>query len=292
MKSHLLQIHRLGASNQHTIYYQSLQKTVPQAAAAISHKFLKDKRITHGERKHALQYRYGGLYTNKLAYRYGHAPSPNCTLCGQLDGGHHSVSGCAAVNKLVIERHNGAARHILKAVADGQLGGALIMSDVGNAEKMAEAGFAARPAPRIPAHILPEVENEMRNSLRPDGLLVANVDQPTSERKVYIVEVKYAADTNTQNQESNADRQHDQLQEMMHQAGYDPEKIVRANIILGVGGTIFKDNITTMGTLGVSKKEAEKTLTKVHRHSIKWLHNIFTYKLAKSKQNIPRQGVG
>lgn len=292
LKSHLLRIHRLGASNQRTVYHQSLQRTAPLAVPEISHKFMRDKRITPAERRHTLQYRYGGLYTTKLAFRYGHAPSPNCTLCGQMDGGHHSVSGCPAVNKLVIERHNGAARHILKAIADGQLGGALIMSDVGNAKKMAEAGFETRPATRIPQHILPQIEDTLRNSLRPDGLLVANAGQPIPERKVYIIEVKYAADTDTENQESNANQQHEQLQQIMHQAGYDPDNITRANIILGVGGTIFKDNITTLDKLGVGKRAAEVTLTKVHRHSVKWLHKIFTYKFIRSKQNIPRQGVG
>jgi hypothetical protein len=292
LKKHLLQVHRLGTANQDTIYYQALQRTAPQILAHISHKFLKDKNVTAGERKHTLQYRYGGLYTNRLAYRYGHTPSPNCTLCGQPDGGHHSVSGCPAINTLVIERHNSAARYIMKAICDGQLGANVIMTDIGNAEKMREAGFSTRPPARIPATVLPDIDSETRNSLRPDGLIVTNLDNPTVERKAYIIEVKYAADTDTQRQERNATEQHNRLQEELCKAGYAPQNIMQANIILGVGGTVFTDTLTTLCTLGVLQRDAEKTLTKVHQSSVKWLHKIFTYKLMKSKRDLPRQGVG
>ena len=66
---------------------------------------------------------------------------------------------------MVIERHNAGARHIIKAISDGQLGGALVMTDVGNAEKLAAAGFATKPAARIPPAVIPQADDTTRNSL-------------------------------------------------------------------------------------------------------------------------------
>ena len=212
--------------------------------------------------------------------------------CGAMDGGHHSISGCPAIRKLVIERHNAAARHIMKAVADGQLGGALIMADVGNAEKMAEAGFHTKPAARIPETVLPGIDAVTRNSLKPDGLLVSNITQPIPQRKVHIIEIKYAADTNTNKQETRAQEQHNNLENILQAAGYSPNHLFQNTLVIGVGGTRYTENLTTLTALGVSESQAEKTLTKIHLTSVQWLHKIYCFKLHCNNQNIYRRGIG
>jgi hypothetical protein len=274
------------------MYYQNLLRTAPTANPTISHGFMHDKQITHSERRHTLQYRYGGLYTGKLAYRYGHAPSPLCVLCHQMDGGHHSVSGCPAINKLVIERHNAAARCILKSIANGQMGGSLVMTDVGNKQKMLDEGFTTCPPPRIPQIVLPTIDAQTRNSLKPDGLIVSNLEGPPADRQVKIVEIKYAADTRTDAQEARAQLQHDNLHKLLIQEGYAPTNVQRMPIVLGVGGTIFTDTLSTLSLLGVSTKDAEKTMAKVHILTVKWLHKIYIFKTIANKTTLTKQGMG
>ena len=118
------------------------------------------------------------------------------------------------------------------------------------------------------------------------------MNQPPADRKVYIIEIKYAADTNTANQEQRAEEQHGHLHQLLLEAGYSGAHILQTNIILGAGGTIFKDNLTAMTELGVSTPDAEKALTKVHRSTVKWLHKTYTFKSMLSNQTMPRQGVG
>lgn len=291
LKKHLLQKHRLGMSNRNTVYYQALMETAPKVHAKLTNTFLHDRNITFSERKHTLQYRYGGLYTNKLAARFGHTVSANCTLCGQLDSGHHAVSGCPSLTKLVTERHNAAGRLVVKAIAEGQLGGSIIMADVGSNEKLQHDGLQAQYRRYIPQHILPEVPTTTLRNLRPDALLVLNQHKPIPERVIYIVELKYTRDTDTSEQTRRATDQHQQLEQHMIAAGYQAANIIRVPIMIGVGGTIYMDTITALNSLGVSKTDAETTLAKIHTTTVRWLHKIYTYKIAASKQH-SRQGVG
>ena len=166
------------------------------------------------------------------------------------------------------------------------------MTDVGNADKMAAAGFPTKAASRIPQEVLPGVDATTRNALRPDGLLVSDMTQPLSHRKVHIVEIKYAADTDPSKQENHAQQQHDNLQHLLQSTGYMPQNIARDTIVLGVGGTIFTANLTTLLNLGVSQQAAERTLAKVHITSVKWLHKIYTFKLMQSKHQAAKTGMG
>lgn len=198
------------------------------------------------------------------------------------------------LSKLVTERHNVAARYILKAVSEGQLGGSLIMTDAGSAEKMIQAGFTATYNRYIPQAILPNTDASKLRSLRPDGLIVLNADKPVERRQVYIIELKYTADTNTSLQTTRAQEQHKELESLLLAAQYKQQNIIRVPILIGVGGTIYLDTIAALNTLGISTKDAESTLTKVHIATVQWLHKIYKYKLVTSKQNLQqtRQGVG
>ena len=131
LKSRSHNLHKLGQSNQNTMYFSSWQKVANTIDSKQSHAFMTSKLIRPAERKLAIQYRYGLLYTQKLAQRYKHCTSNKCILCGEADGGHHAVSGCKQLMAAVTKRHNGAGTEIVEAISKGTRAGELIMSDVG-----------------------------------------------------------------------------------------------------------------------------------------------------------------
>jgi hypothetical protein len=82
-----------------------------------------------------LHYRYGGLNTAKLRHCMKVAHTANCLLCGQLDGGHHSMSGCLHMSGMYTERHNVGGRILLKTL----LQGAGLMHDSGHAAHISDS---------------------------------------------------------------------------------------------------------------------------------------------------------
>jgi hypothetical protein len=85
--------------------------------------------------QHTLHYKYGGLNTAKLRHGMKVAPTANCLLCGQLDGGHHSMSGCPHMSGTYTERHNVGGRILFKALLKGGRGSEsdVVMHDIGHA---------------------------------------------------------------------------------------------------------------------------------------------------------------
>jgi len=136
---------KFGKANRETIYFEAWHRTAPQRVAKASNKFLTDNKISFGERKAALAYRYGCLYNQKLAMRYGHATSDRCLLCGEPDGGHHTASGCAKLKGMYIDRHNRIGRILLREIARGRKGGFLVQLDLGSPEKLTPEELPAMP---------------------------------------------------------------------------------------------------------------------------------------------------
>ena len=74
--------------------------------------------------RNVLLARFGGLSSQNLAHRYGHAQDINCPLCNLEDGAGHMLGGCAHrdMRALYIERHNAAGRQIAKNIRNGAHG--------------------------------------------------------------------------------------------------------------------------------------------------------------------------
>jgi hypothetical protein len=53
---------------------------------------------------------YGQLYNGKLAFRYKHAPTDACPLCGLPDSCTHIAGQCNTHNDQLISRHNAACQ--------------------------------------------------------------------------------------------------------------------------------------------------------------------------------------
>jgi ribonuclease HI len=96
-----------------------------------------------------------------------------------------------------------------------------------------------------------QATNTLKTRLIPDGLLLINGTRKkiSKESEFAIVEIKYCSDTQPQEQEDNANKQHNQLLTLLtHTWGC---KVTLHTILLGVGGTIYKSMEQTMHALGV-----------------------------------------
>lgn len=132
------------------------------------------------------------------------------------------------MRKMVIERHNIAARHIVEAISGGDNGENIIFTDIGSDAKFMEQSLArseqtANKTP--PSWFLPHLlATDLHRSSRPDAILVLPTNLPTdcanippvqslppSNWDVHLIEVKYCTDTRTDTQIRNATEQHQRL---------------------------------------------------------------------------------
>jgi hypothetical protein len=118
LKAALHEVSSLGYSNTDSIYFQSWARVAAKADGDVSNAFVRKctDAADGNRRKLTLQYRSGGLNTAKFRHRMQKATTPNCLLCGQMDGGHHSLSGCPHLSGLYTNRHNGAGKLILRYI--------------------------------------------------------------------------------------------------------------------------------------------------------------------------------
>jgi hypothetical protein len=300
----------LGYSNLESIYYQSWANAAAKVDGDASNAFM--RRCTDAtdgkKRKLTLQYRTGGLNTAKFRHRMKKATTPNCLLCGQLDGGHHSLSGCPHLSGLYTNRHNGAGKLIHRYIQKGSKGASVVMHDVGKHNAQSQGTSSSldqatqRVAARIPAwvyttdagNITTAQPSSQWNNYRPDILMVTGGPRkPVSRRHVHIVEVKYCRDTDWQRQEQRASNQHDMLADHLARIGYHKRKIHRHTILLGVGGTIYKDMYTTLQQVGVNKQRGKQLASKLHRYAIAQTEIIMNTKWHQESQGQQtRAGVG
>lgn len=188
------------------------------------------------------------------------------------------------MSDMVTERHHGAVRMITKEIMRGRHGAALLMMDAGRLEKRKRDGIDL--ATSIPSHLLPntiseEERRQLTRTLKPDVLLRGKrkgkrtrdgTQQEGEEEKVVrIVEVKYCNDTDRSRQESRAAQQHARLVELLEQAG---QSVEQHTILLGVGGTIYKDTLLHLKALGVDKDRAVKLLEKLSAYAVTQMRNI------------------
>jgi ribonuclease HI len=311
LKQLLHEQHRLGYSKQDGIYYTKWKETLSVANGPASNTFMRDKSMAGLPRTLTLHARCGQLNTAKFRYRAGWAQSPNCLLCGQPDGGHHTLSGCPHMQKMYTERHNRAGGIICAAIRKGRLGASLVMQDIGQHNLDASLQDNTCPthtdsAPhtttptvgtRVPEWVYSTVKNNQAtslewNKLRPDALVVNKMHRLPKHRKVDIVEIKYCRDTDRAPQSMKATTQHMQLRTMLIEAGYKPENIQLHIITLGVTGTIYKDLLPTLELLGVQPEQANACTRQLHLHAIQYVRKIATTKWNNERRQQDKTGVG
>jgi ribonuclease HI len=192
---------KYGGAATDGIYSTAWRGVASQVNHKLSHLFLTHKDIGLKISKPVMQYRWGRLPTNNWLHKIGISPTNKCPLCGEVDGGHHVVSGCKAHQKAYVQRHNEAGTEILEAISKGTKGHCVMMSDVGfgkrrspaeNPEGMQPHRFVATATfpPHVGSALAAEL-HEYRASV-PDILLVEN-DARNCETHFNIVEINTAA---------------------------------------------------------------------------------------------------
>ena len=277
---------KFGNANRQTFYFEAWRRSAPSRIDKTSNKFMTCKKVTHAERKTALAYRYGCLYNQKLAHRYGHAPNAQCLLCGQPDSGHHTASGCTKLKGMYIERHNKIGRLMLKEIARGRKGGYLVQMDLGSKTKLAIDDIAPQPR-TIPLEALPSdmpimVRETLTKHKRPDALLY-RPPTSTTPATYWIAELKCCRDSDSGQQLNKANTQTEHIAKALQEA--DPTaKIHELPLLVGVAGSVFKITETNLETLGVKGPALPRVLNAVHTTAIQTLYQIYKTKLRQGIQ--------
>ena len=289
LKRKVHQEQRLGFAKRDGIYFQAWQAIIP-CAHASSNGFMSSSKLPAGARKLVLQARCGTLYTGSFRYKCKLAASPACLLCGEPDGGHHSLSGCSHMKEMYIKRHNEAGGIVYRTLAKGGLGAALVMQDIGkrNAAMMGEnAGALAEIGTRLPPELAGLVADEERIS-RPDILIASHLGA-LHLTEIHIVEIKYCRDTDRAARQQAGAAQHEVLARRLRQKY--PGRVHVHVITLGVAGTIYNDMIEMLVAMQVAKREAQRCAKKLHVHATTYVHNIMKTKWSQERQH-PQRDAG
>jgi hypothetical protein len=283
---------RLGLANVQAWYYKAYQEVLPNILGAVSNRWRTSPRIPHGARRLAMAYHAGTLHTQAVAYREKRASSPACLLCGGLDTRQHAVSGCPRLGGMAIERHHGATRMIVKELALGRFGAGVFMMDAGRKEKREAEGIQAHTS--IPQHILPShlrdaARRKLLRTLKPDALVrIKEKVDDGGTRDVYVVlEVKYCKDTNCAEQESRAVAQHARLLELIKAAGHAARQ---ETVLLGVGGTIYKDTLEQLDRLGLARHQAKRLTERLSEYAVLQMQRIIHTR--RALETVARKSAG
>ena len=304
--------HHMGHSNKESIYFLSWKNLQKKPLHTESNRFLTDRTLTYAERKMTLQYRFGCLYTQKLAFRYGFSPTPHCLLCGQLDGGHHSISGCPEMQLPVTARHHKGGSIIAQAVLRGRYGADVVALDLGKLSQYESEHNTPKDTDDTPHKILPTKKREpsltstvpkwllprilnirqkqdLKRTTKPDMILAQARKDIMSKRKKYnvtMVEIKYCRDTDPMQQSDKARQQHKQLQRLLVKAGH---KVKIVTIMLGVGGTIYQDIKPKLIQLGIDPIAAKTVISKLHKFAATSIKQVMAVRRIKESEVLRQQ---
>jgi exonuclease III/ribonuclease HI len=286
---------KMGSANRDTIRFEAWDRQTAIRHKATHH-FVATTQVKHTTKVTALKYRTGCLFNRKLAYMFKMATSPNCVLCGQMDGGHHIASGCPNHTKLYTDRHNKAVRMIIKSICQGRKGGFLVMADAGRKEKCQQDGIPhlprSIPAAALPAAISEEVKRVLTSKSRPDAFLYKPAKSQGGSSEYTIVEVKYCRDTDPDPQLQRAEQQHKELADTIQSA--EPTARVRyLPVLLGVAGTVYithtTDHLEQVGIVGAA---LTKLVNSLNEHAVESLHWIYTTKRKQEQPLLPLKEKG
>jgi hypothetical protein len=262
---------------------------------AISDRYMSASKFDHKYRRTMKQLLYGTFQTQKRDHfmRPAAFASATCVLCAgihkegpQMDGCGHVMGGCQhpQLHARYITRHNEAVALIAQAITEGEYGRWLVVADLkeGERDSLSER-VRGRVQNRLPEWMLPHMAAEERNKMRPDLMFVIGAEENRPEpdavqntgrrqragggpqqtvpdparRRVVILEVGYARDSNMAEKLDEKMKQHQALAEALrHPAGpgqsaWETEIVP---IVLGHCGSVLKSSMDAMRKLGVSKE--------------------------------------
>ena len=114
-------------------YAEAWEKAVPGMHKPSNARMWKDSSLKWRQVIRTLKARWGQLWNQRLAHRYGMAPTPNCPLCGCIDSVGHMLGGCEhpTARAMKISRHDGAVKLIQQAISKSPKGGWYTVMDAG-----------------------------------------------------------------------------------------------------------------------------------------------------------------
>ena len=167
----------------------------------------------------------------------------------------------------------------------GEKGSQLIAADVGLNKRRQAQGKDTLDITRtlsdaaLPASIPKTVRTKLAKLSIPDAFLY-KFDRKNRRREYTVIEVKYCRDTKPEDQKARAVKQHKQLVSTLKE--YDKNaRVKHCTLLLGVGGTIYKDFGQTLSNdLGVKGRPLETLLRKLHFKSVQAVGEMWKHRRA------------
>ena len=307
LKGHVAANHSKGLTAQGL--YLRLWADIREDVHKISHDYWN---APHKVILNVIRARFGRLYNQKLACRFGHAHDDSCPLCGLPDSAGHILGECKQkdMKSLAIERHNAAGRIIAQTIRQGSLGNCVMVGDIGNAGKCSTLNLHDT---RVPEWLLSDGDlrraDTNRTMARPDLMLI-NITTQEAQRlhkrkkrdrngyrtnmlssrpdvqaiKVLIIEVGYASELRYKDKKRDKLAQHQKLSSALTQAGYQCEILP---MVLGTTGGVFHSNLDSMRQAGISHERSITTLRQLSKHSRDYMQTIIDLRRQLEKLNPP-----
>jgi hypothetical protein len=251
----------------------------------------------------ALKARYGLLWNMKLAMRYRRpyltgknrsipfTKNATCPLCPQEDSTGHILGGCQhpTMHAHYISRHDGAVRSIHKGVQRGTLGGCYTIMDAGTME--ATLALAAN-GKRVPQFVLPDVDADTLQRMRPDILLIENLPATATieeienaasnkvDHRIHLIEVGYGPDTRWRDTLTMKQQQHQRLRDALAAAGWTVTEHI---FVLGSQGTVYNNTLKELKSLGLETAMATQVMRKLHIHAV-----LSLWSIVKTRRHLER----
>lgn len=176
-----------------------------------------------------------------------------------------------------ISRHNAAVCALQKALMFSPHAGTAQYMDATPAN-MLPAGVLGT---RLPQWLLPQIDDPLRDKLRPDLLFITNFNNdpmlpssPAHRRRhcqtwnyhVHIVELGFTSDTDCLSRLATKNTQHTQLQTLLSEAGWP--QITTSTFIIGTAGGIPTTLETYLLGLSIPTATVTHTLNKINRMAV------------------------
>lgn len=292
---------RMGTHNS-GIYYTSYQQ-IAHLSDPSSHHFQTDPEVTWSTRRLALRYRGGGIYTAKLAKRYGKSPNDTCPICKtHKDSQNHLLGGCPhdEFQRAYTARHHSAGALIRDALLKHGNHRVLVQSDVAafsptrhykdpvdtqtttppstptDQPMEPTLGPLQTPPTRQPQLIPPGLIGGEHTRKRPDLILAdrfSTRDPRTSPSTVLLVEIKYGQDTRLELKRETANTILTDFATSI--ATHNPTcTIHKMLILLGVGGRIPQDVPTQLRQAGIPASATKTLCNALNTQAVQWLATI------------------
>jgi hypothetical protein len=287
---------------------------LPDLDGRLSNLYITSSSSDEWTRQNVLKMRHNCFYTARHKMLYGRGGNGKCPLCqnskdpeGYLDSGPHILGGCPdpALSSLYVLRHDAAVKLIADTLNRHTNTGVLIM-DAGKAEDSPEYCSGKR----LPAWLLPEMDETTRLKLRPDILYIPTLRDTTKAvsphlrpcHPIFLLEIGYCNDVKHARKIAEKSDQHEQCAQALRAAGWTvhyphlpppahaPPNSAPASTIITLGhtGTITKYLTPTLKALGVPATAATTCAEKLHRMAVAAMGNII--RARRARENEPRRG--